>query len=307
MQVAIIDCGTNTFNLFIAEVKNSSYRTIFKTKIPVKLGEGAIDRNLIAEVPFQRGIEALKTHKITIEKYKTEKIFAFATSAIRSAKNGLEFVKVAKKETGIDINVIDGNREAELIYYGVKQALYMGKEKSLIMDIGGGSTEFIIANNKEIFWKKSFQLGVSRLLEKFKPNEPITKKEIEKVENYLEKEIQPLLTAIKKHSTQSLVGASGSFDSIAEMVAHRFYKLQLLKGRTTFEFKINEMKAVHDALIKSTYEERLRMKGLVKYRADMIVLSSIFVNLVIEKLKIKRMRLSIFALKEGVLWEIMNS
>ncbi len=124
MKVAIIDLGTNTFNLLIVEINSDhSYNHIFQTKISVKLGEGGINHGVITPVPFQRGIDALKTHKQTIEKNKAEKIYAFATSAIRSASNGHEFVAKVKEEVGIDIQVISGDKEAELIYCGVRDEM----------------------------------------------------------------------------------------------------------------------------------------------------------------------------------------
>ena len=142
MKTAIIDLGTNTFNLLIVE----GDQTLFKTKIAVKLGEGGITNNFIAEEPYRRGLAALKKHIETIKHYKVERTLAFATSAIRSATNGAVFVKEVKKKLGLNIEVIDGNKEAELIYLGVQQALDLGQENNLIMDIGGGSTEFIICN-----------------------------------------------------------------------------------------------------------------------------------------------------------------
>jgi len=159
MILAVIDCGTNTFNLLIVEVKNTAYTKIFNTRHSVKLGEGTINKGFIDAVPFNRGIAALVDFKIHITKYNVEKTLAYATSAIRDAKNGLDFITKTKLDLDIDINIIDGNREAELIYLGNKVAANLKNEPALIMDIGGGSTEFIIANGQQIFWKQSFLCG----------------------------------------------------------------------------------------------------------------------------------------------------
>ncbi|MCE9538076.1 MAG: phosphatase, partial [Bacteroidetes bacterium] len=167
-RIAVIDLGTNTFNLLIVEVSSDkTYELVFQTKISVKLGEGGINKGFIAPLPFNRGIDALKVHKQTIEKYNVGKVYAIATSAIRGASNGAEFVAKANEECNIDVQVISGDKEAETIYYGVRDAVKMSDEVSLIIDIGGGSTEFIIANKHQIFWKQSFLLGVARLLEMF--------------------------------------------------------------------------------------------------------------------------------------------
>jgi exopolyphosphatase/guanosine-5'-triphosphate,3'-diphosphate pyrophosphatase len=272
----------------------------------VKLAEGGMNKGFIAPVPFERGIEALKKHRLTAEEYKTEKIFAFATSAIRGASNGAEFVARAKAETGIDIQMISGDKEAELIYYGVRSAVEMSHTVSLIIDIGGGSTEFIIADKEKIFWKQSFLLGAARLLELFAPSDPITDKEIESLTNHLNNELQPLFEAVKKYPVGELIGSSGSFDSLAEMIAQRFYSPSVLENKTEYSFDLGDCEAIYNTIIKSTNVERQNMKGLVAMRVDMIVVSSIIVNFVIRSFAIENMRLSSYSLKEGVLFELLN-
>ncbi|MBK7183122.1 MAG: phosphatase [Bacteroidetes bacterium] len=279
---------------------------MFQTKIAVKLGEGGITKSFIAPIPFQRGIDALVQYKLVLDDYGVEKVFAFATSAIRSASNGNEFVAIAKLKANIDIQVISGDKEAELIYYGVRSAVKMTNETSLIIDIGGGSTEFIIANKDQVFWKQSFLLGAARLLERFNPSDPITDQEIEDVKAYLKQELQPLFEAIKKHPITELIGSSGSFDSLAEMIAHRFYTPSILENKTEYEFKIDDCSAIYDIIIKSTKAERTAMKGLVQMRVDMMVISSILVHFVVAEFEIEKMRLSTYSLKEGVLHDVMK-
>ena len=306
-RIAVIDLGTNTFNLLIVEVNpDKSYRQLFQTKISVKLAEGGINKGFIAPVPFQRGIDALKIHKQTIEKYKADQVFAFATSAIRGASNGIDFVKKAKEEIDVDIRIISGDKEAELIYYGVRSAVKMDEQTSLIIDIVGGSTEFIIGNKEKIIWKQSFLLGAARLLEMFAPGDPISEKEIKTIEDYLQQELQPLFEAVKKYPITELIGSSGSFDSLAEMVAHRFYTAEILNNKTEYTFNLDDCVIVYESILKSTNAERMQMKGLVAMRVDMIVISSILVHFIISSLNIEKMRLSTYSLKEGVLYEVLH-
>lgn len=308
MQVAIIDLGTNTFNLLVAEIAaNHSYKIIFNTKIAVKLGEGGINTNIITPAPFQRGVDAMQQHLETADKYNATKIFAFATSAVRSAKNGNGFVAEIKKQTGIEVNVISGEKEAELIYAGVRQALDIGTKKALVMDIGGGSTEFIICNNKEIFWKHSFDLGVSRMYEFFKHSEPITQEEILKIDTYLREKLQPLFKAAEQHPLNTLIGSSGSFDTFAEMILCRFYKGETLDNKTSYEFNPEDFFQIHKLILRSNLDERYKMEGLIEMRVDMIVLASLFTNFILRELKLTKMRLSTYALKEGVLSEITKT
>lgn len=307
MRIAIIDLGTNTFNILIVEIENNkTYRTLFQTKLPVKLGEGGINDHLIRPVPFQRGIDALKQHQRTIEKYNVHHVYPFATSAVREAVNGKEFVEMLKLETGYDVNIISGEKEAELIYYGVRDAVKMSEQRSLIIDIGGGSTEFIIADRDRIYWKQSFLLGAARLLEKFSPSDPITGEEIAHIQQYLDEQLQPLADALEEFPVTELIGSSGSFDSLAEMIAHKFYSPEILEHKTEYTFKLSDCQAIYELLLGSTKVERLKMKGLVEMRVDMIVISSILVHFILSSFDITEMRLSTYSLKEGVLHELLH-
>ena len=305
MIIAVIDLGTNTFNLLIVEKNDSQgFKKIISKRIPVKLGEGAINKGFIAEIPFKRGIDALKLYSGILKEKAVEKIYAFGTSAIRSANNGSDFVKKAKSEAGIDVDVIDGNREAELIYYGNRQAVDMSENISLIMDIGGGSTEFILATNKNILWKQSFLLGAARLLERINPSDPITESEIENLCVYLKTELNPLFEAVKKYSPQELIGSSGAFDSIVDMMAGEFHTESLLDSKTEYPVELNNYFPLSQKVIHSTFNERSQIKGLIEMRIDMIVISCLFVNFILKELKLSNFRVSTYSLKEGVLYNL---
>ncbi|AEV33996.1 exopolyphosphatase [Owenweeksia hongkongensis DSM 17368] len=302
MKTAVIDLGTNTFNLLIRD--NETAEVLINTKIAVKLGEGGLNKNEIAKPAFDRGIAALRKHKKTILEFGADQTYAFATSAIRSASNGNTFVKEALKECNISVNVIDGQKEAELIYFGVKQALPLPVSTSLIMDIGGGSTEFIIADSSKVHWIHSFNLGASRLLEKFQPSNPITTAEIKSIEKYLDTELSPLWEACADHSDITLIGSSGSFDTMAAMVQAAFPNAGYNPLNTTYTFEIGQFEAVAQKMLDFTLEQRLATPGMIPMRADMIVMACIQINFVLQKLGVKSLKLSTYALKEGVFFTL---
>lgn len=308
MKIAIIDLGTNTFNLLIAEsFQNGQYKILFKDKVGVKLGKGGINNKIITKDAFERGINGISYHLKSIDKYKADKIVATATSGIRSAQNGNDFVKSIEEKFRIRIQVISGDDEAELIYRGVKQAVQFENENVLILDIGGGSNEFIIANSSGLLWKKSFPLGIARLLDQFNPSDPIKADEIEMVEQYIDSQLNPLFEACKEYQPLKLIGCSGTFDSIRSMIVAKNANLShRIKKNTFFEIDLKDYDTLHRGLLNSTLDERLRMKGLEPIRVEMIVLASIFVNFIINKLKIKSLTQSAFAIKEGVLDKVLN-
>jgi len=207
---------------------------------------------------------------------------------------------------GLDVLILSGDREAELIYKGVVLGLDLGNSPSLIMDIGGGSTEFIIANSVKIFWKQSFLLGVSRLQENFKHSDPITDQEVFDLEMHLTEKLKSLFQAVKQYPVKELVGCSGSFDSFEEMLSERSQKPRMIKEREAYQFGMKELNSLFDELILSDRPRRLGMKGLIEMRVDMIVISVLLTRCVLKNLHLKHIRHSAYALKEGVLSELME-
>ena len=300
-KVGIIDLGTNTFNLLIADVNGLNYRVLHKTKIAVKLGEGGIHKGFITPEAYQRGLDALKVHKQTLLEYQIKNYYAVATSAIRSSDNGTQFVEDVKQQLGILINIIDGDKEADLIYNGVKQAIEFKENPKLIIDIGGGSTEFIIANKSQVFWKKSYQLGAARLLELFKPKNPIELDDFNAIDSHLSNSLQDLLEMCETYEINSLLGSSGSFDTLAEMISCRKGDCGSWKKESYFNFQMHDYNEIQRIIYASTIEERLKMKGLTPMRADMMVVSIIIINYILNNLAIHELQLSRYALKEGLL------
>ncbi len=308
MRLAVIDLGTNTFNLLIGETDEAQVFTkIFNTKISVKLGEGSINKGFIAYIPFQRGINALKQYQTYLSEYKVEKVVAFATSGIRSASNGTEFINQAKEITGISITVIDGNEEADLIYLGTKWAVKMASHTSLIFDIGGGSNELILANNKTVFWKQSFLLGAARLLDKFKPSNPLTEKEKNKITAYLKTEFAPLLNAIKQFPPTELIGSSGAFDSVIDMIDGKHNTGKTNEIQTEYLIDLKHYHEISELIKKSTIEKRQNIKGLIEMRVDMMVISCLLIDFIIAECQIKTFKASAYSLKEGVIFKLLNT
>lgn len=306
-RIAIIDLGTNTFNLLVVEyTENEKPKIIFKNKIPAKLGAGGFTEKKIKPKAFQRGLDALHIHKDSINKFGTSSVHAFGTSALRDASNSNKFLKAVLQETGIKVNVVSGEKEAELIYNGVSKALDVGPKPQLIMDIGGGSTEFIIADRKQILWKHSFDLGISRIWESLAPSDPLHERDIRALGNVLDIGLELLFSAVKQFPVEGLIGSSGSFESLAKLILVSQGREYKFTKDTCYSFKLNELQMIHNMLIKSTKKERKNMKGLANYRIDTIPLASAFVVYIISRFMIKEIRLSTYALREGVMSEVIN-
>jgi exopolyphosphatase/guanosine-5'-triphosphate,3'-diphosphate pyrophosphatase len=307
-RLALIDMGTNTFHLLITEVDETGKRTDFvRTKLAVRLGQGGISKGSIAPEAYERALKTLRDFRKQIDAYGVETVRAMATSMVRNASNGEDFVKDVFKETDILVEVIDGEREAELIYYGVHSAGVLEEQPALLMDIGGGSIEFIICNNREIFWKRSFEIGAQRLMDRFFTQDPIPAESIAAEKAYLQETLQPLTEAANRYKPAYLVGASGTFDTLCDIDA-------LSKGDTSrmqqqpaaSSLLVEDFYNIYHDLLRKNHDERLAIPGMLEMRVDMIVLATIAVDFVLQTYKLPKIKVSAYALKEGVLQKALE-
>jgi exopolyphosphatase / guanosine-5'-triphosphate,3'-diphosphate pyrophosphatase len=298
-RYGVIDLGTNTFHLLISEQKiNGNIVELFRKRMFVQLGENGIET--IGETPFQRALDAIHHFKNTLEEYNVYTIKAFGTAALRTASNGNTFINKIKQETGIQIELIPGKEEARLIHLGVIQAVPLNNENGLIMDIGGGSVEFIVANEKGVIWAQSFPIGVSVLFRQFHKSDPIASNEIDAVEKHLENILQPLFETLKKNKTPLLIGASGTFDVLDILLSkQRFSAVHSI-------VEVRDFSPLYQSFLNSTLTERLQMERLPESRAEMIIVAMILINFILQKANTQRISVSAYALKEGILQEMIN-
>lgn len=300
MRIAVIDLGTNTFHLLIAEIsKDKTFKELFRHRQFIKLAEDGIEK--IGVAPFERGINALQFFCEKLKEYEITTVKAIGTAALRTASNGAEFIKTAYEKSGIRIELISGDREAELIHKGVELALPVSSKNRLIMDIGGGSVEFIIADDKGIHWAQSFPIGVAVLFKQFHQNNPISQAEIDATISFLSAKLSPLVAAIQKYPVHSLVGASGTFDVLENiLVAEKPHPAYATIDKAAFF-------PLYQQFLQTTVEERLAMEGVPASRADMIIVALILIDYVLKLDQIPQIEVSAYAMKEGMIKELIEN
>ncbi len=304
-KAAVIDMGTNTFHLLLVELNGKEFKTIYKEKIAVKLGQGGITQNQITPEAEKRAVHTLGHFKNLIDGEAINQVFAFATSAVRNATNGPDFVHKVKEQLGIQIHVISGEEEAQLIYEGIHFSGALDEHPSLMMDIGGGSVEFIIGNAQKVFWKRSFEIGGQRLLDAFHYHDPILPEEVEKLELYCGEKLQPLLEAIATYQPSGFVGASGTFDTLIDM----YYATMLqckLTGEHVFELPVNDFYQLFQLLVTKNRAERLLIPGMIAMRVDMIVVASCLIDFILQHVQVGSIRCSHYSLKEGAVSRMLS-
>jgi len=306
-RLAVIDLGTNSFNMIISELnpRDHTFSILDKEKDYVRIGSGKSDMKRLTPGAMERGIIALKRFKGLAQRFRAP-VRAVATSAIREALNQNEFIRKVKRKTGILIEVVSGFEEVRLIYLGVLKALSVFGKRVFLVDIGGGSTDFLYARDDNIIYNNTLKIGAVRLHQRFFAKGPLEREKIEKCRKYIHGTLNPVTRKIRNRRFDIAVGTSGTVETIANMIRIRrglppSYKLN------NFTFSRNEFNEIVASIlrIKDT-RKRERLSGIDRERADIIVPGALILEQVIEDLGIKQLTVSEYALREGIVIDTMN-
>lgn len=300
MRVAIIDMGTNTFHLMIADKVNGTQKIVHRERQAVKLGMAGINEGFITPEAIERAVFCLANFRSTIDAFQATATMAFGTSALRNAHNAEDVIERIRRETGIVPITISGDVEADYIYRGVQGALHLGEINSLIVDIGGGSVEFIIGNQQRVVWKQSLEIGAQRLLEKFHRQDPISLEEVADLDRFFSQALVPVFDALQQHTPAVLVGSSGTFDTLSDIFC---IKMGLTKDPDAAETPLTlaGFLDIYHELMQKNRAARLQIPGMIEMRVDMIVVACCLIRHIIERYAFQDIRVSSYALKEGVL------
>jgi exopolyphosphatase/guanosine-5'-triphosphate,3'-diphosphate pyrophosphatase len=298
---AAIDLGSNTFHLVIFKDGGGDAQILFKVRKAVGIGKNGLEKQRITADALKRGIDALLEFKTHVEEFSCKKVQITATSAFRNAQNKDEVLREIKLKTGFDVTIIDGDQEAHLIYEGVKRDVKLTSQNALIMDIGGGSVEFILCNQNQLIWKESFEIGGIRLMERFHKTDPISEENISELQNYLEQKLKSLVEACQLYRPSYLIGASGTFDTLCDIRNETNDNVKEL-----FMLSLDEYHEIANLILSKHYQGRLSIPGMIAMRAEMICVACVLIETVIDKCSLEYIRCSQFALKEGLMYRMLN-
>lgn len=297
---SILDLGTNTFHLLVSE----GNRVVYEERRPVRIGMGGINRNMITGEAIDRAVACLRDYKKMSDSLGSSGIYAIGTSAFRNALNAAQVVETIRSETGIEVKIISGEQEAELIYDGIRSGMRLTEEVSMIVDIGGGSVEFIITGKSGICFKVSLETGGQRLMELFQKNDPIRPEEILAVEGHLEEKLAGVLKAVELFRPEILIGSSGSFDTLSEIWCLK-NAMPYVPGPET-PLTIEGFHTVSGELMQLNRAGRMAIPGMIALRVDMIVVACVLIRFLLRKTPVKDLRVSGYSLKEGVRWRLLS-
>ena len=304
--IAAIDIGTNSIHLLVARpTGNNRFDVIEREKEVVRLGSGSGDMKRLAPDAIERGIEALSRFRLIADSADAD-LLAVATSAVREAENRDEFIRRARDDAGVTVEVVSGAEEARLIHLGVLQAVPVFDRRHLLIDIGGGSTEFVVGQDGEVFVARSLKLGAIRLTERFLRDEPLKRKAVDECRQYIRAYLTQVVRLVKGASFEVAVGSSGTILNLAEIG-------RALRGEPSPKqvsgavLTAKDLTRVVRALTGArTVEERMEIAGLDPKRADIILGGALVLEQIVTQLDIDEIVISDFALREGVLLDALR-
>ncbi len=295
MKRAIIDIGTNTAHLLIAEVKDGRImRVLDKKRFYTFLGEAGMHQ--ISEMAIGRLIDALNNFQSSLKTYNCHKIHVIATEGLRAASNAKTIYDLIINQFQWPIRIISGDEEADLIYKGVRLSLDLNASPFLIMDIGGGSVEFIFVLDGKRVFQQSFPIGISRLYEAFHIHDPCTEEDLVRMYKYLDEALYDLWQNLPKDfRTLQLVGCAGTFEVF--LTDHQQNDPEIKTSRTS----TRKVRDLLQKVMRQDLNQRSLVKDLPKNRAKYIVVALALIKYVTDHIKAEDFVVSKYALKEGAI------
>lgn len=302
-RITAIDLGTNSFHAVIVDIyPDGGFYVVDKLKEMVLLAEkGVSDR--LSDAAIERGLSALRKIKTLSDHQRSERILAYATSAIRESENGGQFIQRAIDEIGIKINAIPGRVEAELIGLAVQHGIQMpepGEGPALIMDVGGGSVEFLIADKQKFYFLTSKKLGVARMHATIIDHDPISGDEIRTLQKHYHKNLTDLAESFAMNRAPLLIGSSGTMENIALMIAYRNKRSPSL-SLNELEFNSDEFYEFYEYAISLDKKQRSKLKGIDEKRIELLPAGLVLVKFILDTYAIRQIKISSQALREGII------
>ncbi|MDQ1534359.1 MAG: exopolyphosphatase / guanosine-5-triphosphate,3-diphosphate pyrophosphatase [Actinomycetota bacterium] len=306
MRIGALDLGSNSFHLLVADVHpDGTFESVTREKDMLRLGDEVAREGLITETTARRVVESARHLKQIADASGATEVIAKATSALRSASNGSEVVDQIEAATDIDVEVINGQEEARLIFAAIRASVVIDPSPALCIDLGGGSVELMVGDANRLLWVTSLNLGVGRLTERFVHSDPPSKSERNALEAYLRETLEPVAKEVAQFSPQMAVGSSGTLSDLAAMVVAS-QTGEEPRSRNQLTVSRDEFLPVHERIVRAKTSDRRRMDGLEEKRAELIVAGSMFLAVAMDVFGFERITISEWALREGIILDAVG-
>ena len=305
MRIAAIDCGTNSIHMIVVRIRpDLSFEVIDREKEMVRLGSGGLDGKALTQEAMSAALQAFSRFRRLAESHQVEEILAAATSAVREAENGGEFLSAVERETGIRPQVISGTEEARLIHLAAVYGVDVAGASAVVVDIGGGSVEITHGAGTSLRVAKSFKLGVIRLTERYVHSDPLSGRDERKLVRHLDEELAKTLKDIKTAGYDRVIGTSGTILSLGSVASSD--RRRVTDDLRNLRVSAKQIRRVRKDVTDRSITERMKMPGLDPRRADLIVAGGVLLDEIMRRLDAAEITLCDFALREGLVLDYIH-
>jgi exopolyphosphatase/guanosine-5'-triphosphate,3'-diphosphate pyrophosphatase len=304
MRIAAIDIGTNSVHMIVCRIRpDLSFEVIDAEKDMIRLGAGGLGGRRLLDTSVAAAMQTLSKFRRLAESHGVDEIIAAATSAVREAANGAEFVADIRRQLGIRVRVISGTEEARLIHLAAAYAAGVEGRAAVVIDIGGGSAEVTLGTARRMQMGRSFKLGVIRLTERFVTTDPLSKRDERKLEKHILRETGPYLRQVKKRGFSRVIGTSGTLLALGPLALGA---KRVPDDIRNLRVAARDFSRLRKRLTSMTLDDRLKLPGLDPRRADLSVAGSVLIDTLLGELDADDLSLCDFALREGLVLDYVQ-
>ncbi len=305
MRIAAIDIGTNSVHMIVVRVRpDHSFAVVDREKEMVRLGAGGLDGRALTDTAMSAALQALSKFKRLADSHHVDEIIAVATSAVREATNGREFLAAIHHQTGIRPREISGTEEARLIHCAAVYGVDLAGGSAVVIDIGGGSVELILGSVSQLHVAHSAKIGVIRLVERFGRNDPLAGRDERRMVRHIRREIAAPVRDIGAQGFAQVIGTSGTILSLGALASgDGALGSDDLRNRRVSAKQIHQLR---HQLTGLTLAQRLQVPGLDPRRADLIAAGAVLLDTILRAIGAKELVLCDFALREGIALDYLH-
>lgn len=305
-KLAVLDIGSTSIHMVLAEVDpDRSYKILDRFKDMTRLGDGAFKTRRLSEAAMARALDVTRTLATLARNKGYERIEAVATSAVREAVNGGEFIETVARQTGLRVRVVTGQEEARLTYLGVRHSMDLTDRTALIVDVGGGSVELILGDHKRMIQGQSLKLGAIRLKDLYFRQDPPGQASIQEMQHAIDVHLKTAIGRFKVTRFDRLVGTSGMIANLTEII-HLRRTSRPLPQLNLAVITMKEIEAIEHLLLKSDFKARLAIPGLDPKRADTLLPAAAVIRSLMGQTRQDEMTISDKAIREGLLYDFIE-
>ncbi|MEX2273010.1 MAG: Ppx/GppA phosphatase family protein [Vicinamibacterales bacterium] len=303
MRIAAIDIGTNSIHMIVVRIRpDLSFEVVDREKEMVRLGAGGLDGRQLQPSATAAALQTLTRFKRLADAHQVDEITAAATSAVREAENGGDFIARVRRETGIRVRVISGAEEARLIHRAAGYGVDMSEGPAVVIDVGGGSVEITLGSPHRVAMGRSFKAGVIRLTERYVKSDPVSPRDEQRLVRYIRKETRDYIREIARRGYTRVFGTSGTVLSLGALAAG----VGRAADARNLRVSAKALRRLRKRLTGQTLDERLKMQGMDPRRADVIVSGAILLDTLITDLGAEDITLCDLALREGLVLDYIQ-